>query len=139
MRARTPRPWERHGAQAGFSESEPWLPADPAQQALAVNSQKDAASTLNLTRALVDFRRTSPALRLGDIEFLDAPKEILAFRRKHGADQILCVFNLTEQDVQLPAALRPTGHVIATDAGLSGEADSVSDILKPWSGFWART
>ena len=137
--ARTPMPWERHGAQVGFSESEPWLPVDPAQQALAVNSQKDAASTLNLTRALVQVRRTSPALRLGDIEFLDAPKEILAFRRKHGSEQILCVFNLTEQDVELPAALRPTGHVIATHLGLSGDADSVSDILKPWSGFWAHT
>jgi len=43
-------------------------------------------------RSLLGLRRENEALRTGNTTFLDADEPILAFTR---ADQVLCVFNLS--------------------------------------------
>ena len=89
---RTPMPWDRSKPNLGFTTGTPWLPPGPAHAVLAVATQeKDAASTLNFTRAMLKARRQYPALVQGDIELLDAPEPLLAFRR----GDIVCAFNPT--------------------------------------------
>lgn len=129
---RTPMPWTRAAAHAGFSAREPWLPVDPRHVALAVDAQEsDPSSTLNLTRRFIRFRREHSALRLGDIAFLDAPEPILAFRRSDNEQSLLAVFNLGAAAVEfaLPAGGR------ALEYGLPGALDGGRAALPPWGGL----
>ncbi len=93
--ARTPIPWAADAPGAGFSNAEPWLPLDPRHIPLAVDRQEgDPGSMLHLTRRLVAFRRSHPALTHGAMSIVDDWKALLAFERRLGDRRLLCVFNL---------------------------------------------
>jgi alpha-glucosidase len=115
---RTPMPWQ-DGALAGFTSGTPWLPIDDRHRALNVASQDaDPDSPLNRFRNFMQWRRHNPALRRGDIRFLDAPEPVLAFVRSHGDQSTLAVFNLGDAEATMPA---PTGNVrVRDDHGLPG-------------------
>jgi alpha-glucosidase len=103
---RTPMPWD-DSAFAGFSHHTPWLPVDDAHRVRAVSRQEaDSDSVLHGFRRFMQWRAEQPALRWGDIRFLDTPEPVLAFVRTHGQQRVLAVFNLgkqaTELDLDLP-------------------------------------
>jgi alpha-glucosidase len=103
---RTPMPWD-DSAFAGFSHHTPWLPVDDAHRARAVSRQEvDPDSVLHGFRRFMQWRAEQPALRWGDIRFLDTPEPVLAFVRTHGKQRVLAAFNLgkqaTELDLNLP-------------------------------------
>ncbi|MBY0420890.1 MAG: DUF3459 domain-containing protein, partial [Parvularculaceae bacterium] len=131
---RTPMPWRGDAAHAGFSAAEPWLPVPSAHDALAVDRQEMAGSTLEATRRFIAFRRNSAALRLGSIEFLDAPEPLLVFRRRHGEDRLLCAFNLCDRaaTIDLPTA------GLKLDYGLPGDLSEGRAALPPWGGIVAK-
>lgn len=122
---RTPMPWN-NGVNAGFSVGEPWLPVPPEHQALAVTTQEnDQRSALNGFRSFMNWRKEQPALRWGDIQFLDTPEPVLVFTRRHNGQQLLAAFNLSDAPVQLalPGIAQATpvnGHGL-THGELSGE------------------
>ena len=98
---RTPLPWLADAPAAGFSKGKPWLPADAAHRALAVDRQEaDVDSTLNLTRQVLALRRAHPALRWGSFETLHADDSLLVFERRHAGDAVLAAFNLGTHDAQ---------------------------------------
>lgn len=137
---RTPMPWRADAANAGFSDTEPWLPMAAAHASLSVDRQeKNPQSTLNKTRGFIKFRRAHAALRLGDIRFLDADEPILAFTRAHGDEKLVCVFNLGAA----PAAFKlPSGGGAGAGAslayGLAGEIVNGEARLPPYGGVIAR-
>jgi alpha-glucosidase len=93
---RTPMPWDTKAPNLGFSSGTPWLPMSPSHTALAVSEQQsDEMSTLAFTRACLRFRKENAALRLGEIEFRDAPAPILAFTRTYEDEKLLCLFNMS--------------------------------------------
>jgi alpha-glucosidase len=95
-------PWSS-GNGAGFSAGKPWLPIPEAHRALAVELQQDDAdSTLNGFRAFMRWRRTQPALRAGDIAFLDAPEPLLVFTRRHEQSTLLVAINLGAEPLSWP-------------------------------------
>jgi alpha-glucosidase len=99
---RTPMVWDAtdHG---GFTTGTPWLPVKAAQLARHVAAQDGVAgSVLETYRALLAFRRATPALREGRTSFADVAEPLLAFRR---GDALTCVFNLSA----LPQELVMTG------------------------------
>lgn len=97
---RTPMPWHAADKNAGFSSATPWLPLSPAHLPLAVDVQsKNNASILNSYRQFVAWRKTQPALVLGDIEFLPAPDNILLFVRRYQQQVIVAAFNLSGEIV----------------------------------------
>jgi alpha-glucosidase len=105
-------PWT-DDPQAGFSSGTAWLPVPPEHRALAVARQEaDPASALKGFRAFMRWRREQPALRTGDIHFLDTAEPVLAFVRRHGDDALLVAFNLSE-------------HTVAVDLSLSGTLPSL--------------
>ena len=86
---RTPMPWS-DVAGAGFSSAEPWLPIPAQHRALAVSRQEaDTGSVLNAFRTFMQWRKSQPALRLGDIRFFDAPEPVLVFTRTAGDTMLL--------------------------------------------------
>ena len=95
--ARTPMPWKHNGNHAGFSVGEPWLPVEQAHELLAVETQQQqSGSLLNHFRNMIELRNESPALRYGELSFVDAPEGMLAFMRSDGDQLAVCVFNLGE-------------------------------------------
>ncbi|WP_300529040.1 alpha-amylase family glycosyl hydrolase [Maricaulis sp.] len=109
--ARTPMPWVPDEEYAGFSAQEPWLPVDARHGPLSVALQeKDKASVLHWTRRLLTLRKAEPALKLGDIRFLDTDAPLLVFERINGDDHLVCAFNLAATRTPLPADI--TGDML---------------------------
>lgn len=96
---RTPMVWDDMEPHAGFSSGEStWLPLDPRHPPLAVSHQdQDPHSTLNMTRALIKWRKQHPAMIKGSINFTDPAvldKTVLSFVRAYDGQKILCVYNM---------------------------------------------
>jgi alpha-glucosidase len=97
---------------------------------MAVDVQDaDADSILNFFRHLIAMRFDSAALRVGDLAFLDAPRNVLAFMRRADGESVVCVFNLGDQAVDWNAY---PGTVLAS-VGIA--ATTPDDLLPPWSGY----
>jgi alpha-glucosidase len=139
---RTPMPWlspEAGGASSGFSHAHPWLPVDARHAARSVAVQEaDPESVLHATRAFLHWRRTQPALVLGDIRFLDAPEPVLAFVRERGGERLLVVFNLSHDAVawKLPHGLSPLP--IETPGAVAGRIEAGSIAMPPHGALFAR-
>jgi len=131
--ARTPMPWEAGAPQLGFTTGKPWLPVGPNHAKLAIDVQNaDAGSLLAWTRQVLALRNASPALRTGDIAFLDAPADLLAFEREGEGERLLCLFNLGD-----------TGrHFTPAEAGQWRPLLSTGEVtdwtFAPYSGLIAR-
>lgn len=116
---RTPMPWT-DDPDAGFSPVQPWLPIPESHRRLSVTRQEaEPGSPLQGFRRILAWRNAHPALRWGDIGFLDLPEPILGFRRMFGGEQGLLLFNLSDQTstVELAAlsGLRTdSGHGLPT-------------------------
>lgn len=102
---RTPMPWNKTAVNAGFSQANTWLPISPAHLPVAVDVQDtDKNSVLNAFRCFLAWRKNQPALLWGDIEFLDAPENVLMFIRRYQGQTILAAFNLSTDAVALGLA-----------------------------------
>ncbi|MFC4763737.1 alpha-glucosidase family protein [Dyella koreensis] len=122
---RTPMPWNGE-ASAGFSTGTPWLPVPSDHRARAVSQQEaDPASALHGFRRFMQWRSTQPALRWGNIRFIDTPEPVLAFTRTHNGETVLSAFNLSAEavDVTLPLSgkvQRINGHGLVDGSFGSG-------------------
>ncbi|CAN7481197.1 alpha-glucosidase family protein [Phenylobacterium sp. LjRoot219] len=130
---RTPMPWDADLPNLGFSDGEPWLPAASEHRRLTVADQEaDPDSNLAFARQMIALRKGSPALTLGDLEFLDAPDPVLAFVRRWEDEAVACVFNLSDAPrfVELPTVAGGALHPVrAADADLRGGSLG----LAPWA------
>ncbi|MBS0410578.1 MAG: alpha glucosidase [Proteobacteria bacterium] len=129
---RTPMPW-RSGARAhGFTSGTPWLPAAPEHASLTVDRQEaDPDSALAFARSMIALRKASPALKWGEIVFLDAPAPILAFAREADGERIVAVFNMSGEPATWAGI--PGGELKA----IAGEV--LDGTFQPWSALLIRT
>ena len=135
---RTPMVWDSHQPNAGFSTGKPWLPVPAEHIALAVNTQEgDPNSVLEHYRRMLAFRADHPALVKGDINFLAAEGDVVAFTRRLGNDQLLCAFNLGAGEASL--AIDGSMSVVAIPGhGLAGQSENGAIRLGPYSGWFGR-
>jgi maltose alpha-D-glucosyltransferase / alpha-amylase len=100
---RTPMQWNAD-RNAGFSTATParlYSPVimDPVWGYEAVNveaQQGDPSSLLNWMRNMIALRKLFTVFGRGSIEFLDpSNRKVLAYIRKYGEEQVLCVANLS--------------------------------------------
>ncbi len=100
---RSPMQWSS-GPNAGFSESEPWLPLASDDPAMTVEGQRDdPESVLSLFRSLVRLRKETPALSVGAYRTLPSPEGVFSFERSHpdGTVQVHLNFGDAPRDVEL--------------------------------------
>ena len=123
---RVPLPWTRDGESYGFSPDgadDPWLPQPAAWSELSAEAQKgEATSTLELYRQALQVRRQNPALGDGRLVWVDAGRDVVAFRRDPGFE---CWINLGPDPVPLPE-----GHVLVASADVS--AGSIPTDAAVW-------
>ncbi|MBN9222187.1 MAG: alpha-glucosidase [Mesorhizobium sp.] len=134
---RTPMVWDGKASNGGFSQAKPWLPVPAKHLAQAVNVQQgDQASLLEHYRRFLTFRRAHPALAKGDISFIESEGDTVAFTRRAGNEQIVCVFNLGAGPAKVDLgdrSLQPLpGH------GFSGRASSGSIELGGYGAWFGR-
>ena len=114
---RTPMPWAP-GPMLGFTTGQPWLPAAAEHAQLTVAAQdRDPDSTLAFAREMIDFRKRSPAMTVGDLTFLDVPDPVLAFVRRDGEESIACFFNLSPEPRFVDAPELEGAILLETRAG----------------------
>jgi maltose alpha-D-glucosyltransferase / alpha-amylase len=126
---RTPMQWTSD-RNARFSRADParlYSPVimDPiyGYQAINVESQeRDGSSLLQWMKNLIGLRKLFPAFGLGSLAFLNPDnRKILAYVRRHEADTILCVANLS-RSVQ-PVELDLSGFSGLTPVEILGYTD----------------
>jgi alpha-glucosidase len=135
---RTPMPWDANAPNLGFTAGAPWLPLGETHRALAVSEQEaDTDSILTYARRFLSARKQSAALRLGEMEFVDAPAPVLAFVRAHESERVLCVFNMSRDKAAFRNGL--VSKATATRWGC-GESKATGDelTLAPLSAWFAR-
>ena len=98
---RTPMSWDSNLENAGFSEADPWLPVKNPQLERAVEQQKNKDSVLSFYREMLKFRKNSSALAEGRTVFYDSDEPVLSFSRKSDDQNVVCVFNLSKEEVSL--------------------------------------
>ncbi|RMF17758.1 MAG: DUF3459 domain-containing protein [Gammaproteobacteria bacterium] len=131
---RTPMPWDAGKPNLGFTTGAPWLPAISAHQPFTVATEETQPdSTLQHTRQLLAWRRAHPVLQRGAIQLLDAPENVLLYRRTLDDQRVVIAVNLSGQEVKVPnpggvkpAALARQPDFLQTDWSGQGIA------LQPW-------
>jgi len=132
--ARTPMPWSKGNAFAGFSEHKPWLPVGQRHAELSVAEQEDVPdSVLNFTRRFLSVRASSGALRTGDVSFADVPEPLLAIRRVAGDETVLCLFNLGTDNLAPPSGLAE-GFACLIASGCGADVPATLAPLAVWIG-----
>lgn len=128
--ARTPMPWTGDSDTAGFTIGDPWLPISDEHKSLSVNLQEnDPQSVLSFTRQLVSLRKTSLALCVGSIRFLEGDDNLVGVQRFHGDEVIQCVFHLAAETRPKPVWMDGPG----TELLSSGYEGARHDVVPPLS------
>jgi alpha-glucosidase len=123
---RAPVPWTSTAGH-GWDGAEPWLPFPPDAGVRSVDAlAQDEASILHLYRRLLAARRTSPALRLGDLTLLDAGEGIVAYERTNDGDRRTVLINFTSEARVVDHA----GDVEVSSDG-HGEGQPFTGTLRP--------
>ncbi|MGQ5523000.1 alpha-glucosidase family protein [Chitinimonas sp. PSY-7] len=135
---RTPMPWQAKLKHAGFSQAKPWLPVPKEHLARAVDKQEiDQQSTLHFYRQFLNWRKTHPVLRVGDIDFLDTPEPVLAFTRTLDDETWLCAFNLGAKPASLRLPKRLRAATLVHGHGLEGSLEDGLLGLAQFGGVFA--
>ncbi len=135
--ARTPLPWKAEALNAGFSTGKTWLPIDPRHTKLAIDEQENRSdSSLNFIRSMIELRKITPALRHGDLSFIEGTEDLLAFYRNSETEEALCVFNLGPKAITWrPSNVKQFRQII--NVGFSENGSDIPKVLAPLSGYIA--
>jgi alpha-glucosidase len=109
-------PWSGTEPPFGFGPSEgSWLPQPEEWAELTVERQaSDPGSMLTLYRGALALRRRLPPLGDGQLAWVEAGQDLLAFRREPG---FLCVVNLADRPADVAKELIPTGAGVVLASG----------------------
>lgn len=136
---RTPMQWDG-GPNAGFTDADaiPWLPLAGNYEGLNVETElKDAHSMLNLYRALLSYRRASPALMEGSYDHIHSgDDDCFIYLRKAGNQRIVVALNFAETAAVLGLSEYGRGVIqISTSLKRGGEVNLGSLQLAPLEGL----
>jgi alpha-glucosidase len=110
---RTPMLWsgELHG---GFTTGKPWLPVDLAETADISRQRGDRTSMLSLYRALLELRRTEPALTIGSYEPVAQSGSMLVYQRRYRDRTLQIALNLSDKPQALPPEMSAGRILLST-------------------------
>ena len=95
------------------------------------------ASILEHYRRFLDFRKAHPAFAKGEIAFLAADGNAVAFTRRYGNEEIVCAFNLGSQPATITLGHGRTVHAL-TGHGFSGTLDGETIRLGSYQAWFGR-
>jgi alpha-glucosidase len=128
--ARTSMQWSV-GENAGFTKGSPWLPiADDVSTTNVEVEMRESNSMLNLYRRLIELRRREPALSIGQYSAVQAPGDLLAYRRQHDdARRYLIVLNFAGEAARFHSTAIPQQSTIALSTHLDRDKEAVHEAI----------
>jgi alpha-glucosidase len=126
---RTPMQWDPT-VNGGFTTGEPWLPlAEDAAQENVANLDADTSSILNLYRALIDLRKTTPQFVAGGYAPVVTTGDLLAYRRESEGEALLVILNLGADPISIASdAIAYAGEILLS-THLDRKGETVSEGL----------
>ena len=137
---RTPMQWNS-GANAGFSEAQPWLPVPPSYQSHNVALEEKAAnSVLAFYQQLLKLRRETPALIEGNYVALNTTDpNVLSFAREYGNRAVLVALNMSSAPQSVAYSLAAYSPRMKTLLSAEGRGQSLRRVeLQPFGVFIAE-
>ena len=132
------------GKNAGFSDAEEtYLPVidDEVYGYQKVNvavQEADPDSYLNWTRFLVKTRQGEKGLRAGDFAWVETGNTaVLAFKRFTEDGEVLCLFNLSDQEQMIGGVSNRPLRDILSRSGLRYLAEELR-MLEPFAAHWLK-
>jgi alpha-glucosidase len=123
---RAPIPWERESP-FGWRGEPPYLPFPLEAAERNVEAQRaDPESIAHLYRDLIAVRRASPALSGGDWKPVEAPKEVIGFRRSTASDQRVILVNFAGRTQKVPV---DGGWVVELASDRAGEGETYGGLV----------
>ncbi len=134
--ARTPMQWDARN-QAGFSDSETWLPVSRDYQTRNVVSQQDdPTSLLNLYRKLLWFRRQTLALQTGAYRTVrQSNSECFCFVRSTMDEEFLVALNFSDGEQKVALDVSEGKIVYSTHLDRKGRVVPMQLSLRPNEGL----
>lgn len=130
---------------AGFSapgSKSPWLPLAKNYKQVNVERQlQDKKSFLNFFCKLMDYRKTSPALKVGsyrsfDLKSAEAQANCFVYERRAEKEHLLIALNFSGQEQQVELPYSGTGKiVISTTMDRKGDVNLSGFSLNPNEGL----
>lgn len=110
---RTPMQWNGE-KNAGFSKGEPWIGIPENYTFINVEEEeKDTKSILHYYKKLIRLRKEYDIIQNGSVDFLyQDQKDIFAYRRVWGKQELIVLNNLTDREVALSMPMDCTDSVI---------------------------
>ncbi len=95
---RAPMQWSGE-INAGFSQTDPWLPVHVNYLTRNVAKQmSDPDSLLNFMKKLIAIRKATPALQRGDfLPLVEDPRFILAYQRQYHDERVIIILNFSSR------------------------------------------
>jgi alpha-glucosidase len=127
---RTPMQWDA-SPNVGFSTAEPWLPVAPDHEAVNVEAQRAApTSILNLYRRLLAYRKVTPALQWGSYQAVDGvPRACYVFVRQTDDQRVLIALNFSAQDQRVTLPAHDGGTIVLSTHLDREETISLGDLI----------
>ena len=96
---RVPMPWEADLPNAGFTNSEPWLPMpDGWEDYSALTQHDDPNSMLNYYRSMIQLRKTENWMKSDSIGEVDSSSGILSFVKTFENKQVRVIMNFSDSE-----------------------------------------
>ena len=97
--ARVPMPWDANLPNAGFTNSEPWLPMSEEWHDYSVSIQHDNPnSMLNYYRSMIQLRRIEDWMKSDSIDEVESSSDILSFVKKTENKRVRVLMNFSDSD-----------------------------------------
>ncbi len=128
---RTPLQWSA-AANAGFSNSQPWLPVNSDYRTKNVQAQlAEPSSSLNLYRQLLALRGSSSAIAAGKYIALETPVNIFGYQRKNADETVTILLNFSDKPIALTPELAKGKRLLSTHP----EHGATAAQLRPHEGI----
>lgn len=133
---RTPMIWSHNEPHGGFTEGKPWLPVPPEHIHLAADVQVgDPESLYNHYVEALDFRAQHPAFAKGDIAFIHADQNIIAFTRTYRDTTIFVAINMADTDASM--SFDSSKYHTLASPGVNGLVEAGQLHLPPYGSHFA--
>ncbi|MDY0210192.1 MAG: alpha-glucosidase [Acholeplasma sp.] len=106
--ARSPMQWDESN---GFSNAKPWLAINQNKQKVNLKQQQnDPNSIYAFYKSLIAYRKTSEALKQGEIKFLFQKRGVVVYERLSDHEKVLVLVNMTNKYRKIKNI--PNGRVV---------------------------
>jgi alpha-glucosidase len=135
---RTPMQWDEN-ANAGFSQTAPWLPVPPTYKTHNVADElKDPDSVLSFYKKVLKLRHTSRALLDGDyLPVNENDQNVLSYVRFDKSQSVVVALNMSGAEQKVDFGFSKNGFASAKSLVATGKSSAKGDVvtLEPYGVF----